>query len=142
LENERIVGLTKSHGFQISVTKTLTVSHDLTWDFILSEEGIHVWLGQINIEDFELKNPFVTQNGTACELRSFKPGLYIKLNWKPETWSNLSKVEIRIDKRKGGVARFGVLHSHLTSLGQRAEMKKHWDSVILKLETALKDLDI
>jgi hypothetical protein len=141
LEQEKVIGLTKKHGFQISVSKTFTVFHEFMWDFVLSEEGIKLWLGDINMVDFELKTPFKTKTGTECELRSFKPGLYIKFNYKPENWTKLSKIEIRIDKRKGGFARFGVLHSHLISLTQRSAMKKHWDSVIKEIEKAVVSLD-
>jgi activator of HSP90 ATPase len=141
LETKKIVGLTKNSGYQISVTKIFNVSYDTMWDFILSEEGINIWLGKSDMIDFELNTPFKTLTGIEGQLKSFKPGVNFKLTWKAADWTNTSKVEIRIDN-KNGRARLGILQSFLTSLDQRSSQKKHWDNVIVNVSKELSDIEL
>ncbi len=139
MESKKIVGLTKNSGYQISISKTFDVSYDIMWDFILAEEGINIWLGKSNMLDFELNTPFKTHTGIAGQLKSFKPGVYFKLTWKAAAWTNISKVEIRIDNKKGK-ARLGILQSFLTSLDQRSAQKKYWDAIMIQINEELRDL--
>jgi hypothetical protein len=138
-ENKRIIGLTKNSGYQISKTKIFAVSYELMWDFILSEDGMNIWLGKSDIADFELNKPFKTINGVEGILKSFKPGVYFKINWKPKEWTNISKVEIRIDS-KNGRARLGVLQSFLLSSEQRVLQKRYWDNVFNEIEKQMQSI--
>ena len=52
----------KDLGFQVSVSKTFSVSTEAMWLFLLSEAGITVWLGEIKIDDFELQKSFITKS--------------------------------------------------------------------------------
>ena len=58
----------KDLGFQVSVCKTFSVSIQTMWEFLLSETGINIWLGEINIDDFELQKQFATKAGIEGKL--------------------------------------------------------------------------
>jgi activator of HSP90 ATPase len=139
LKPKRIVGLTKSHGYQISISKTFNVSCAFMWDFILSEEGINIWLGKSDIEELEFNMPFKTVSGVEGKLKSFKPAVYFKFTWKAAVWTNNSNVEVRINNRKGK-ARLGILQSFMISLDQRTAQKAYWDEVMLKIERKIKKI--
>ena len=53
------IKVSKDLGFQVSVCKTFSVSTETMWEFLLSQSGIEVWLGKINIDDLEIQKTFI-----------------------------------------------------------------------------------
>ena len=129
---KKVVGLTKNVGFQFSITKTCAVSVDEAWDFLLSETGVSMWLGDINFDDFELNNPLTTADGIEAKITLFKADSHLRLAWKPRHWANNSFIEIRV-LTNGGRAKLGFLHTHMTRLEQREEMKAYWTKIFEKM---------
>jgi activator of HSP90 ATPase len=132
----KIIGLTKNVGFQFSITKTCAVSVDTAWDFLLSELGVAMWLGDIDFEDFELNNPLTTKAGIDAKITIFRANSHIRLAWKPRHWDNNSFIEIRVLTNKGR-AKLGLLHTHMVSIAQREEVKVYWTKVIHKIALEL-----
>jgi activator of HSP90 ATPase len=132
----KIIGLTKNVGFQFSITKTCAVSVDTAWDFLLSELGVAMWLGDIDFDDFELNNPLTTEAGIEAKITIFRANSHIRLAWKPRHWDNNSFIEIRVLTNKGR-AKLGLLHTHMVSIAQREEVKAYWTKVINKIALEL-----
>jgi activator of HSP90 ATPase len=132
----KVVGLTKNVGFQFSITKTCTVSVDTAWDFLLSESGIALWLGDIHFDDFELNNPLTTKAGIEAKITIFKADSHLRLAWKPKHWDNNSFIEIRVLTNKGR-AKLGLLHTHMTSIEQREEVKAYWAKIMHEISLEL-----
>jgi activator of HSP90 ATPase len=128
----KVVGLTKNVGFQFSITKTCAVSVDTAWDFLLSELGIAMWLGDIHFDDFELNNPLKTKAGIEAKITIFRAASHIRLAWKPTHWHNNSFIELRVLTNKGR-AKLGLLHTHMVSIEQREEVKAYWTKVMHKI---------
>jgi activator of HSP90 ATPase len=126
---KKVVGLTKNVGFQFSITKTCAVSVDEAWDFLLSESGIAIWLGDIHFEDFELNNSLITKSGIEAKITIFKADSHLRLAWKPPNWSNNSFIEIRVLTNKDR-AKLGLLHTHMMSIEQRQEVKIYWTKIM------------
>jgi activator of HSP90 ATPase len=134
---KKIVGLTKTVGFQFSITKTCAVSIDDAWDFLLSETGIAIWLGDIHFEDFELNQPLTTKAGIDAKITIFKADSHLRLAWKPAHWENTSFIEIRVLNNRNR-AKIGLLHTHMLSVAQREEVKKYWTNIMHRIHNALK----
>ena len=45
MDNEKIIGQTKSVGFQIGVRRTFPFSQEQAWALIIAKEGLHSWVG-------------------------------------------------------------------------------------------------
>ena len=135
-QEKKAVGLTKNVGFQFSITKTCTVLPDVAWDFILSETGIAIWLGDIDFDDFELQKPMITKAGIEAKITIFKADSHIRLAWKPAHWPNNSFIEIRVLINKSR-AKLGLLHTHMISVEQRAEVKAYWHPIMEKMGETL-----
>jgi hypothetical protein len=133
---KKVVGLTKNVGFQFSITKTCPVSVEGAWDFLLSESGVSMWLGDINFDDFELNNPLITEVGLEAKITIFKADSHLRLAWKPAHWDNISFIEIRV-LTNGGRAKLGLLHTHMTSGAQRAEVKAYWTKIFDEMGSEL-----
>jgi hypothetical protein len=128
----------KLDGFQIGISKTLPVSTDFVWDFLFSDTGLKIWLGNLNSEDFELNKPFKTEEGITGKLTVFKPDCHIRLSWKPTHWTNSSIVEVRVKNSKGRA----IILFHQTkiiSLQQREEMRIRWNRVLSEFENIFKE---
>jgi activator of HSP90 ATPase len=132
----KAVGLTKNVGFQFSITKTCAVSVDTAWDFLLSESGIAMWLGDIHFDDFESNKPLTTKAGIEAKITIFRPDSHIRLAWKPTHWDNNSFIEIRVLTNKGR-AKLGLRHTHMVSVEQREEVKAYWTKVMHKIGSEL-----
>jgi len=128
---ESQVGKTKDVGFQFGIRKTLSVSTEKVWDFLFSESGLKIWLGDLKNE-LELKKEFETEKGITGLLRVFKPNSHIRLNWKPKTWENMSTVQIRVigNENKTTIA---IHQEKLLNSEQRKEMKEYWTEIIEKI---------
>ena len=65
MENQ--VGKTKDVGFQFGIMKTFSVSSEKVWDFLFSENGLKIWLGNLKNE-LEIKKEYETENGMKSRI--------------------------------------------------------------------------
>ena len=136
MEMPKTVGQTKDAGFQIGVRKTFNVPVEAGWDFLLSEAGVSIWLGEINPESLELGKPYKTREGIEGKIRVLKPYSHIRLTWKPKHWTNTSVLQIRVIPSKSKTT-VSFHQDKLLDSRQRGEMKKYWDGVIKKIGNAV-----
>jgi activator of HSP90 ATPase len=127
---------TKELGFQVSVSKTFKVSTEIMWEFILSEKGIHVWLGEINIDDFDIQKQFITKEGIEGKLTVFVPECHLRLKWKPSIFEKQSTVELRITNTNGK-AKVIFHHTRFYKIEQQEILRRYWKNVILKMTIEL-----
>ncbi|APY12125.1 ATPase [Seonamhaeicola sp. S2-3] len=129
MENQ--VGKTKDVGFQFGIRKTFSVSSEKVWDFLFSENGLKIWLGNLKNE-LEIKKEYETENGITGLVRVFKANSHIRLNWKPKNWENMSTIQIRVigNQTKATIA---IHQEKLLNTEQRNEMKAYWTEIIKKI---------
>jgi uncharacterized protein YndB with AHSA1/START domain len=128
---EKQIGRTKDVGFQFGIRKTFAVSIEKVWDFLFSEKGLKIWLGNLNNE-LEIEKEYETENGITGFVRVFKPNSHIRLNWKPKNWKNTSTIQIRVigNQEKTTIA---FHQEKLLNSEQRDEMKEYWNKVMNKI---------
>lgn len=132
---KRQTGQTKEAGFQFGIRKTFPVSVEQAWDFLLSESGLKIWLGELQ-STFEINKPYQTKAGVEGLVRVFTPYSHIRLNWKKKHWTNRSTVQVRtIGKLQKTTISFH--QEKLLGSEQRSEMKEYWNKVILKISDEL-----
>ncbi|MGM8363327.1 SRPBCC domain-containing protein, partial [Flavobacterium sp. ARAG 55.4] len=122
-------------GFQFGIRKTFSVSSEKVWDFLFSENGLRIWLGNLKNE-LEIKKEFETENGITGLVRVLKTNSHIRLNWKLTHWENVSTVQIRVigNQTKATIA---IHQENLLNDVQRTEVKAHWNEIIKKIGTEL-----
>jgi activator of HSP90 ATPase len=126
----------KDLGFQVSVSKTFHVSTQILWEFILSESGIRVWLGEFEIDDFEIQKQFVTREGIEGKLTVFVPDCHLRLKWKPSSYARQTTLELRITNVQGK-ARIIFHQTGFYQIEQKEELRNYWKQVISKVSTAI-----
>lgn len=137
---EKQIGKTKDVGFQFGIRKTFSISTVKVWEFLFSEKGLKIWLGNLNNE-LEIKKEYITDNGTEGLIRVFKPNSHIRLSWKPKHWENRSTIQIRVidNEDKTTVA---IHHENLLNSEQRVEMKLYWNKIMTQISEALNSISL
>ncbi len=132
---ERPIGQTKDVGFQFGLRKTFPIPFEQVWDFLFSEDGLKIWLGELQ-SIFEINKPYHTKDGVEGKVRVFRPYSHIRLNWKKKHWENLSTLQVRVmgNPKKATIS---FHQEKLLNSEQRTEMKEYWNKVMLKLSDEL-----
>lgn len=127
--NDRIIGQTKSVGFQIGVRRTFPISQEQAWALLTTTEGVRTWLGESTSVIFEPGHKYHSKTGSG-EIRIVKPLEQLRLTWQKEEWSKPSTVQIRILPKGGNKTTISFHQEHLSDQTVREEMKGHWESVL------------
>lgn len=132
----KLTGQTQDVGFQFGIRRTIPISLEKAWDFLFSDKGINIWLGELTMGDFSSHKEYRTKNGITGTVKVFKPHSHIRLTWKKNDWPNTATLQMRtIPAKTGTTISFHIeklLDSH-----QREAMKKHWEVVQVQLMNAL-----
>ncbi|MEV4314569.1 SRPBCC domain-containing protein [Actinocrispum sp. NPDC049592] len=125
-----VTGQTKDVGFNIGVSKTIDVPLPDVWDFMLSDEGLRLWLGEG--ADLKLKEPYETVDGTVGEVRSLHPHDRVRLTWRPHDWDHDTTVQVTVSTS----GQKTVLRFHqewLADATERETQRTHWKAVMEKV---------
>lgn len=129
------VGETKGAGWQIGVSRTLGLSPDEAWRLLTSPAGVGIWLGGGVRFPAEPGQAYETADGTAGEVRSYRPLDRIRLTWRPPSWSHETTVQVAIKRAAAGTTlRFH--QERLADAAERARQRDHWAGVLDRLAGA------
>ena len=128
-----MVGQTKDGTFQFGLRKTFSQDYKVVWDFMFSNKGLSIWLGEIDFEKLEFKKEYILKNGLLIKINTFKPYSHIRMNWKKKDWGNLSNLQVRILPSKEKTV-ISFAHEKLKNNLQREEVKNHWNVVMENLQ--------
>ncbi|MEZ4793469.1 MAG: SRPBCC domain-containing protein [Gelidibacter sp.] len=131
------VGKTKDVGFQFGLQKTFPISEQKAWDFMFSDAGLKIWLGEL-VKSLELKEEYQTKDGINGLVRVFKPNSHIRMNWKKKEWENMSTVQVRVIGKGENRTLISFHQEKLTDFNQRAEMKEYWNEKMEKIAKEIK----
>ncbi|MEO0572287.1 MAG: SRPBCC domain-containing protein [Bacteroidota bacterium] len=120
------VGKTKDVGFQFGLQRTFPVSEQHAWDFMFSDIGLGIWLGELKI-DLGPKKNYRTKEGVEGLVRVFKPNSHIRMTWKKEAWENTSIVQVRIIRKGKNKTVISFHQEKLINSKQRVEMSAYWN---------------
>ena len=134
------VGKSKDAGYQFGLRKTFALSKQQVWDFMFSEEGLAIWLGELT-DDLELKNTYHTKEGVEGLVRVFEPDSHVRMSWKKKEWKNSSTVQVRIIPKAQNKTVISFLHEKLTNAKQRLEMKAYWNDKMSRISELLEKTD-
>ena len=89
---EKLIGLTEDVGWQFGLRKTFSYFQEYLWDFMFSEKGLKVWLGEME-EELAIKKAYKTKEGIEGVVGVFTPYSHIRMSWKKKEWNNVSAVQ-------------------------------------------------
>ncbi|WP_199191407.1 SRPBCC family protein [Amycolatopsis sp. CA-126428] len=130
------VGKTADVGWNIGVSRTLPYPAEVVWDFLVSREGVTIWLGPGVELPREPGEEYETANGTVGEIRSFAEGDRVRLTWRPSDWDHDSTVQVRLS----GAGAKTTLRFHqewLADAEEREQQRAYWQDVTERVVAAL-----
>ncbi|MFM1651615.1 SRPBCC family protein [Brevibacillus sp. B_LB10_24] len=127
---QRVVGQTKSVGFQVGVRRTLPVSQERAWELVTSAQGLQLWLGEATDISLRPGQRYETKTGESGEIRIVKPLQQLRLTWQKPDWQRASTVQVRILPKAGGKTTISFHQEHLVDKHVREEMKARWEAVL------------
>lgn len=134
--SESTVGKTKDAGWQIGVSRTIPAGLDDVWSYLISPEGLAVWLGHELDTPLEVGDEYRTADGTQGEIRSLRPHDRIRLTWQPPDRPNDATVQIAvIPAATGCTIRFHT--ERLYDSDEREHMRTHWKAIADAIEDDL-----
>lgn len=134
-KQEKPVGLTKSAGWQFGLRKTFSYPQEYVWEFMFSDKGLIIWLGELT-EELEIKKAYTTKEGIGGFVSVWTPYSHIRMSWKKQDWKNISAVQVRVmgNHEKATVS---FHQDQLSDNHQREEMKRYWNEKMAEIEKAL-----
>jgi uncharacterized protein YndB with AHSA1/START domain len=131
--NEASVGKTKGAGWQIGVSRTVPVDLDDVWSYLISTDGLAVWLGQDLNTPFKVGDEYRTADGTRGQIRSLRPHDRIRLTWQPPDRQDDATVQIAVTPAATGCTiRFHT--ERLYDSSEREHMRAHWRAIADAIE--------
>jgi uncharacterized protein YndB with AHSA1/START domain len=130
------VGKTADVGWNIGVSRTLPYPAEVVWDFLVSREGVTIWLGPGVELPREPGAEYETANGTVGEIRGFADGDRVRLTWRPSDWDHDSTVQVRLS----GAGAKTTLRFHqewLADAEEREQQRAYWQDVTERVVAAL-----
>lgn len=137
MPEKRKTGQTRDSAFQVGVRRSFDIGTVEAWEWMMSEEGVNTWLGNVNPEHLHEGRSFETEGGLKCAIQVVEPNSHIRLTYKPETWENATLLQVRVIRRDRKTS-ISFHQDQMKNDEQREEMKQYWHDVLDKIETKLK----
>ncbi len=131
-------GLTRDTGWQIGLRRTFSIPAPVLWDWMLSPEGIEVWLGQFKSFRMEPGADYQLFDGTVGQVRVFQPGSHWRMTRLPAggDYPRPSVMQIRI-LDSGEKATLSFHEEHLPSQKERYLRKEYYLQVVEQIKEQL-----
>ncbi|NKI22559.1 SRPBCC domain-containing protein [Paenibacillus dendritiformis] len=131
------VGQTASAGVQIGVRRTMPVAEDKVWTFLLSSEGLPLWLGTMPSLPLEIRHEYMTEEGTRSQIRSVIPRQKLRLTWQPQGWEHPSTLQIYVLSKTAGKTTVSVHQEKLEDIYMREVMRRRWEEALDRIPSRL-----
>jgi uncharacterized protein YndB with AHSA1/START domain len=131
-------GLTKDASFQFGVRKTFDIDLQHAWQFLVSDEGVHLWLGEVEEIRLEKGAAYHTVDGTTGSVGIVNPHVNIRLTWQPKGWALPSTIQVRVIPA-GSKTTISFHQENLEGEEARKLMSSRWENVMLKIAARITD---
>lgn len=129
------VGQTRDAGWQIGVSKTLHRPVDQVWAFLVSPEGVAIWLGDTDLPT-EPGAGYRTAAGVQGETRSFRENDRVRVTWQPPGRDGDTTLQLAVSPTATGT-RLTVHQERLADAAERERQRTHWQGVVARITAAL-----
>ncbi|MFD0620129.1 SRPBCC domain-containing protein [Paenibacillus sp. GCM10027629] len=129
--SDKIVGQTASVGFQVGVRRTLPITREQAWAYLVSSEGKSLWIGDENtLQQLQVGEFFESRDGISGQLRVLKPLHQLRMAWSTRVWERPSTLQIRLLSDKPDRITISFHQEKLADADTREQMKLHWEQVL------------
>ncbi|MCU1683776.1 MAG: hypothetical protein JWQ81_4515 [Amycolatopsis sp.] len=132
------VGKTADSGWEIGVSKIVPYPGADLWEFLVSREGVEIWLGSGAELPRARGVSYETASGTTGQVRSFREFDRVRLTWRPKDWDHDSTLQVTVSAAGTGAKSTLRFHQEWLSDSEERELQRvYWQDVTDRLVTAL-----
>ncbi len=102
---------------------------DEVWAFLLSPEGLVLWLGSGARLSPQKGTAYRTEEGTTGEVRGYRELQKIRLSWQPPGRAEPCILQVAVTPNATGTA-IRLHQERLAGSTERAQMRRHWQQVL------------
>lgn len=128
------VGVTKDAGVQIGVRKTLDAAKEEVWSFLLSPEGLSMWIGDIPSLPLQAGCEFESKEGVSGKITVVEPLRKLRMTWKRPEWDKPSRLQMYVLSANSGKTTVAIHQEMLEDVYMREVMRRFWDDVLNKMK--------
>jgi len=136
------VGVTKDAGVQIGVRRTIPGDPEWLWHFLLSPQGLSLWIGNDAAFTAEKGFTFRSRNGVTGKLTVVQPFKKLRMTWQRLEWEKASRLQITLLPAKNGKTTVAIHQEMLEDVYIRELMRRHWSETLHRIEAACRQRDI
>ncbi len=122
-------GKTAAAGYQVGVRKTWPVGLADAWQWLISPEGMGVWLNADATEPATVGFVLQTRDGVSCEFRVANEETNVRLRWHKPEWERATTVQVRTIPVSSDRTTISFHQEQLPDAEAREAMKRHWEAV-------------
>lgn len=132
---EKGTGLTQDSGWQIGLKRTLPIPFEILWDWMLSKNGLNIWLGEGPDFRFQAGETYELDDGTRGKVRVYKINSHWRLTRQPNNpeYKRPSVIQIRI-LESGDNTMLAFHEEHLPTQTERQARKTFYLGVVEKIK--------
>jgi hypothetical protein len=130
------VGLTQDSGWQVGVRKTLPITPEEAWDFLLSRRIVRIWLGALPAFPLQVGSNFRLADGTEVKVTGLKSDSHVHLSFCSPGCQQPSILQVRTIP-SGVNTVFAFHEEQLPDREARQERKYHFQQVLDDFECLL-----
>jgi len=137
----RIDGQSLKGDYSVTITKSVNASGPAAWKFMMSREGLQLWLSPMSELEIEMGAAFECEGGIYGEVRTVKAPRRLRLRWQETDWPKATWVQFSIVPRGFHKLKKSILvisHGSLTTTQQREAMRAHWKSKLAEAIEGMK----
>ncbi|MBB6669492.1 SRPBCC family protein [Cohnella nanjingensis] len=129
------VGTSKDAGVQIGVRRTFDVTKEQAWDFLLSPEGLSLWIGEVPSFQLQAGHEFTSKEGVTGKITVVVPYHKLRMTWQRPEWNTPSRLQLYCLSTKTGKTTIAIHQEMLEDVYMREIMRRHWDSMLNAYKT-------
>ena len=127
------VGVTKDAGVQIEVRRTIAADKERVWRFMLSPEGLRLWIGTVPEFRLERGFAFASAEGVTGKLTVVQPLHKLRMSWHRPEWERPSRLQIYVLSASGDKTTVAIQQEMLEDVYIRELMRRHWEEALLRI---------
>ena len=133
------VGVTKDAGVQIGVRRTIAADKERVWRFMLSPDGLKLWIGSVPEFRLEKGFEFAAAEGVTGKLTVVQPLHKLRMAWKRPEWERPSRLQMYFLDASGGRTTIAIHQEMLEDVYIRERMRRHWEERLQLIRQATED---
>ena len=135
------VGTTKDAGVQIGIRKTFAVTKEKAWNFLVSLEGLTLWIGEATSFTLQKGHEYESKEGVSGKITVVVPYQKLRMTWKRSEWDSPSRLQIYLLSASSGKTTISIHQEMLEDVYMREMMRRYWEETLNKIENLLEARD-